>query len=318
MNKLSVVLPAYNEELMVGKTCRVLAQVLTEAQIPYELVVVNDGSSDRTWEEIQKAGEKDANVTGVLFSRNFGKEAAIFAGLAQAGGDVVAVMDCDLQHPPQTLIEMYRLWQDGYEVIEGVKSDRGKEGFLHKECARFFYDIMSKATKVNMKDASDFKMLDRKAVDSILSMPERNMFFRATSTWVGYKTTSVEFEVQEREAGVSKWSPWTLVKYAFTNIVAFTTFPLQFVTITGVVCFICSLVLMIYSLIQYFAGSAVEGYTTLLMVLLLVGSAMMISLGIIGYYIAKIYEEVKRRPRYIISKVIKNGERTKINERGSL
>lgn len=318
MNKLSVVLPAYNEELMVGKTCRVLAQVLTEARIPYELVVVNDGSSDRTWEEIQKAGERDANVTGVLFSRNFGKEAAIFAGLAQAGGDVVAVMDCDLQHPPQTLIEMYRLWQDGYEVIEGVKSDRGKEGFLHKECAGFFYDIMSKATKVNMKDASDFKMLDRKAVDSILSMPERNMFFRATSTWVGYKTTSVEFEVQEREAGVSKWSPWTLVKYAFTNIVAFTTFPLQFVTITGVVCFICSLVLMIYSLIQYFAGSAVEGYTTLLMVLLLVGSAMMISLGIIGYYIAKIYEEVKRRPRYIISKVIKNGEQTKINERGSL
>lgn len=318
MNELSVVLPAYNEELMVGKTCRVLAQVLTEAQIPYELVVVNDGSSDRTWEEIQKAGERDANVTGVLFSRNFGKEAAIFAGLAQAGGDVVAVMDCDLQHPPQTLIEMYRLWQDGYEVIEGVKSDRGKEGFLHKECAGFFYDIMSKATKVNMKDASDFKMLDRKAVDSILSMPERNMFFRATSTWVGYKTTSVEFEVQEREAGVSKWSPWTLVKYAFTNIVAFTTFPLQFVTITGVICFICSLVLMIYSLIQYFAGSAVEGYTTLLMVLLLVGSAMMISLGIIGYYIAKIYEEVKRRPRYIISKVIKNGEQTKINERGSL
>ena len=318
MNKLSVVLPAYNEELMVGKTCRVLAQVLTEAQIPYELVVVNDGSSDRTWEEIQKAGERDANVTGVLFSRNFGKEAAIFAGLAQAGGDVVAVMDCDLQHPPQTLLEMYRLRQDGYEVIEGVKSDRGKEGFLHKECAGFFYDIMSKATKVNMKDASDFKMLDRKAVDSILSMPERNMFFRATSTWVGYKTTSVEFEVQEREAGVSKWSPWTLVKYAFTNIVAFTTFPLQFVTITGVVCFICSLVLMIYSLIQYFAGSAVEGYTTLLMVLLLVGSTMMISLGIIGYYIAKIYEEVKRRPRYIISKVIKNGEQTKINERGSL
>lgn len=146
MSKLSVVLPAYNEELMVGKTCRVLAEVLTKAKIPYELVVVNDGSGDRTWEEIQKAGERDANVTGVLFSRNFGKEAAIFAGLAQACGNVVAVMDCDLQHPPQTLIEMYRLWQEGYEVIEGVKADRGKEGFLHKECAGFFYDIMSKAT----------------------------------------------------------------------------------------------------------------------------------------------------------------------------
>ena len=124
MSKLSVVLPAYNEELMVGKTCRVLAEVLTKAKIPYELVVVNDGSGDRTWEEIQKAGERDANVTGVLFSRNFGKEAAIFAGLAQACGDVVAVMDCDLQHPPQTLIEMYRLWQEGYEVIEGVRQLR--------------------------------------------------------------------------------------------------------------------------------------------------------------------------------------------------
>ncbi len=308
MNRLSVVLPAYNEELMAGKTCRVLREVLTEAEIPYELVLVNDGSTDHTWEEILKAGKEDPNVTGIQFSRNFGKEAAVFAGMAQATGDVVAVMDCDLQHPPQTLIEMYRLWQEGYEVIEGVKSDRGKEGFLHKKCAGFFYDIMTKATRVNMKDASDFKMMDRKAVESILSMPERNMFFRATSSWVGYKTTSVKFEVQEREAGESKWSPWSLIKYAFTNIVAFTTVPLQFVTVGGGICFLCSLALMIYSLIQYFTGQAVEGYTTLLMVLLLVGSAVMLSLGIIGYYIAKIYEEVKHRPRYIISRIVKGDE----------
>ena len=293
---------------MVGKTCRVLREVLTEAEIPYELVVVNDGSADGTWAEIKKAGKKDPNVTGVHFSRNFGKEAAVFAGLAQASGDVIAVMDCDLQHPPATLVQMYRLWQDGYEVIEGVKSDRGKEGAVHKKCAEFFYGIMTKATKVNMKDASDFKMMDRKAVDSILSMPERNMFFRATSSWVGFKTTSVRFEVQEREAGVSKWSPWSLVKYAFTNIVAFTTVPLQFVTVGGLICFLCSLVLMIYSLVQYFGGRAVEGYTTLLLVLLLIGSAVMISLGIIGYYIAKIYEEVKHRPRYIVSKIIHGSE----------
>ena len=285
-----------------------MREVLTEAEIPYELVVVNDGSADGTWAEIEKAGKKDPNVTGVHFSRNFGKEAAVFAGLAQASGDVIAVMDCDLQHPPATLVQMYRLWQDGYEVIEGVKSDRGKEGAVHKKCAEFFYGIMTKATKVNMKDASDFKMMDRKAVDSILSMPERNMFFRATSSWVGFKTTSVRFEVQEREAGVSKWSPWSLVKYAFTNIVAFTTVPLQFVTVGGLICFLCSLALMIYSLVQYFGGRAVEGYTTLLLVLLLIGSAIMISLGIIGYYIAKIYEEVKHRPRYIVSKIIHGSE----------
>lgn len=308
MKKLSVVLPAYNEELMISKTCEVLREVLSEAGISYELVLVNDGSRDRTWQEILEAGKKDKNILGVQFSRNFGKEAAVFAGLAQAEGDVVAVMDCDLQHPPETLISMYRLWEEGYEVIEGVKSSRGKEGFLHKKSAGFFYGIMSKATKVDMQNASDFKMMDRKVVDSILSMPERNMFFRATSSWVGYRTAYVKFEVQEREAGESKWSAWSLIKYAFTNIVAFTTVPLQFVTAAGGICFICSMLLIIYSLVQYFSGHAVEGYSTTIIVLLLIGSAIMMSLGIIGYYIGKIYEEVKRRPRYIISKIIHGDE----------
>lgn len=308
MSRLSVVLPAYNEELMVGKTCRVLHEVLAEAGIFYELVVVDDGSKDKTWEEITKAGEKDGNVLGVHFSRNFGKEAAVYAGMAQATGDVVAVMDCDLQHPPETLISMYHLWEQGWEVIEGVKKSRGTESLLHKESAGFFYGIMSKATGVNMQNASDFKMMDRKAVNSILSMPERNMFFRATSSWVGFKTTYVEFEVRDREAGQSKWSTWSLVKYAFTNIVAFTTAPLQFVTVVGGACFGCSLILIIYSLVQFLAGRAVEGYTTTLIVLLLIGSAIMLSLGIIGYYIAKIYEEVKRRPRYIISQILRGKE----------
>ena len=308
MSVLSVVLPAYNEELMIAKTCRVLREVLKDAGISYELVLVDDGSADHTWKEIQKAGKNDPHILGIHFSRNFGKEAAVFAGLAHARGDVIAVMDCDLQHPPQVLPEMYRLWEEGYQVIEGVKKSRGKESFFHKECVGFFYGIMSRATGVDMQNASDFKMMDRQVVESILSMPERNMFFRATSSWVGYKTTSVKFEVQEREAGESKWSSWSLIKYAFTNIVAFTTAPLQFVTVGGAVCFVLSLVLIIYSLIQYFTGHAVEGYTTIVIVMLLIGSAMMLSLGIIGYYIAKIYEEVKRRPRYIIAKIVRGGQ----------
>ncbi|MDO4306215.1 MAG: glycosyltransferase family 2 protein [Eubacteriales bacterium] len=308
MGVLSVILPAYNEELMVGKACRVLREILNNAGISYELVLVDDGSTDNTWEEIQKAGESDQNVMGVHFSRNFGKESAIFAGLAQAAGDVAAVMDCDLQHPPEKLLEMYRLWENGYEVIEGVKQSRGKESLIHKKSAGFFYNIMSRATGVDMQNASDFKMMDRRAVDSILSMPERNMFFRATSGWVGFKTAYVKFEVQEREAGESKWSSWSLVKYAFTNIVAFTTLPLQFVTLGGVVCLLLSLLLAVYSVVQYFAGHAVEGYTTILIMLLFIGSAVMMSLGIIGYYISKIYEEVKRRPRYIISQIMRGKE----------
>lgn len=315
MSILSVVLPAYNEELMIAKTCRVLEKILSERDISYELIFVDDGSRDHTWREIEKAGKKDQHVVGVHFSRNFGKEAAIFAGLAHAQGDVVAVMDCDLQHPPETLTEMYHLWKEGYQVIEGVKKSRGKESFLHKECAGFFYGIMSKATGVNMQNASDFKMMDRRVVESILSMPERNMFFRATSSWVGYRTASVEFEVHEREAGESKWSSWSLIKYAFTNIVAFTTLPLQFVTVGGIICFFLSLLLILYSLVQYFTGHAVEGYTTIVMVMLLIGSAVMVSLGIIGYYIAKIYEEVKRRPRYIISKITRGGQEDSENAR---
>ena len=308
MSLLSVVIPAYNEELMVGKTCRVLHDILTKAGIRYELVLVNDGSKDRTWEEIQAAGKKDQHILGVHFSRNFGKESAVFAGMAQTTGDVVAVMDCDLQHPPEVLLEMYHKWEEGYQVIEGIKKSRGKESFLHKESAGFFYGIMSRITRIDMQNTSDFKMLDRQVVNTILSMPERNMFFRATTSWVGYRTTYVEFEVREREAGESKWSTWSLVKYAFTNIVAFTTIPLQFVTVGGGICFLCSLILMIYSLAQYFTGHAIEGYTTILLVMLLLGSAVMLSLGIIGYYMAKIYEEVKHRPRYIISQIVRGNQ----------
>ena len=307
MSRLSVVVPAYNEEQMLAKTCRTLKKILDLAEINYELVIVDDGSTDQTWKIIEETAEKDRNVTGVHFSRNFGKEAAIVAGLAQASGNAVAVMDCDLQHPPEVLVKMYRLWEQGYEVVEGIKKSRGTETVFHRKSAGFFYRIMSRATGFNMENASDFKLLDRKAVESVLSMPERSMFFRATSSWVGFKSTSVLFEVQEREAGESKWSTGSLIRYAFRNIVAFTTLPLQFVTIGAGGCFICSLLLLIYSLVRYFTGHAVEGYTTLLIVMLFIGSAVMMSLGIIGYYIARIYEEVKRRPRYIVSRIIHGG-----------
>ena len=232
-------------------------------------------------------------MTGVHFSRNFGKEAAVYAGMAQATGDVVAVMDCDLQHPPETLISMYHLWEQGWEVIEGVKKSRGTESLLHKESAGFFYGIMSKATGVNMQNASDFKMMDRKAVNSILSMPERNMFFRATSSWVGFKTTSVEFKVQERAQGESKWSFASLFRYAINNVTSFSTAPMQIVMGCGIVVFIFSLIFSIYSIVKWFMGYSLEGFTTVIILLLFIGSVLMFGLGIIGYYIAKIYEEVK-------------------------
>ena len=309
MPKLSVVLPAYNEEAMLPKTAATLKEILEREKISHELVFVDDGSKDQTWREIEAVVEKDENVRGVHFSRNFGKESAVFAGLATAVGDCVAVMDCDLQHPPAALVQMYRLWEQGYEVVEGIKHSRGKESALHRVCAGMFYKMMSKATKIDMSRASDFKLLDRRAVDALLAMPERNAFFRALSCWIGFKSTTVEFDVQEREAGVSKWSTKSLIKYAITNIVGYSSVPMQFVTGAGVVVFLFGVVLGIQTLIRYFSGHAVEGFTTVILLVLLIGSVIMISLGIIGYYISKIYEEVKGRPRYIISKIIGKKER---------
>lgn len=301
---LSVILPAYNEEKMIRKTAQVISGILEEQAIPYELVFVNDGSKDNTWSEIEKIASDNPHVVGIHFSRNFGKESALFAGLANARGECCAVMDCDLQHPPEMLVEMYHLWKKGYEVVEGVKRSRGKESVLHKASAGLFYKIISKAVKIDMSRASDFKLMDRKAVDALLEMPERNAFFRALSSWIGYRTISVEFDVQEREAGESKWSTWSLVKYAITNIVAFSAAPMQIVTVAGVFMLFMAFVLGIQTLVKFFMGHAVVGFTTVILLLLIIGSIVMISLGIIGYYISKIYEEVKGRPKYLVSKKI--------------
>ncbi len=298
---LSVVIPSYNEEAMLQKTARTLAGILRSEKIRYELIFVDDGSKDRTWELIREAHAEDSSVHGIHFSRNFGKEAAIFAGLSAASGECAAVMDCDLQHPPQTLVTMYRLWEQGYEVVEGVKRSRGTETAAHRAAAGMFYRIMSKAVRIDMSRASDFKLLDRKAVDALLDMPERNAFFRAMSSWIGFRQRQVEFDVQDREAGESKWSTFRLISYAVSNIVGYSTVPMQFVTGAGIVVFLLALVLGIQTLVRYFTGHAVEGFTTVILLILLIGSVIMISLGIIGYYIARIYEETKGRPKYIIS-----------------
>jgi glycosyltransferase involved in cell wall biosynthesis len=238
------------------------------------------------------------------FPATFGKESAIMAGLSRATGDCCAVMDCDLQHPPEKLIEMYRLWQQGYEVIEGVKSSRGKESPLHRASAGFFYRLMSKATGIDMSRASDFKLMDRKVVDALLEMPERNTFFRALSSWVGFRSTTVEFDVQDREAGESKWSTASLMKYAISNITSFSSAPMQLVSAAGFIVLLFAIVMTIQTLVRYFSGESLEGFTTVILLCLILGSIIMISLGIIGYYLSRIYEEIKGRPRYLISEEI--------------
>lgn len=298
---LSVVIPAFNEQEMVPAAAGQIDGILSRAGIPHELIFIDDGSRDATWAEIRAESERRDTVRGVHFSRNFRKEAAIFAGLQAADGDCVAVIDCDLQHPPEKLVEMYRLWEQGVEVVEGVKTDRGEESLAHRVAAKTFYRLISEATHIDMTRASDFKLLDRKAVNVLLSMREKRAFFRALSSWIGFRTAEVPYEVRERAAGESKWSTWLLIKYALSNITAFTSLPLHLITGCGAASFLAALIVGIVSIVRLAMGRVVTGLTGAVILLLFLSGLIMVGLGIIGYYLGNIYMEIQDRPRFIVS-----------------
>lgn len=301
MKRLSVVIPSYNEETNVPLAAERLSQVLTEANIPYELIFVDDGSKDGTYAAICRAAAENPCVRGVSFSRNFGKEAAIFAGLSEVTGDACVVTDCDLQFPPEAIPEMVALWEQGYEVVEGKKRDRGTEKAAHGWFAKLFYKMISRAIGMDMQSSSDFKLLDRRVVDVLNSLPEKDTFFRALSFWAGFRTATVEVEIADRVNGVSKWSIKKLIRYAIHNITSFSTAPLGWITVLGGILLLCSLVLAIQTLVRFFMGNAAGGFTTVILLLLIIGGAVMVSLGIIGHYIARIYDEVKGRPQFIVA-----------------
>lgn len=304
---LSVVIPAFNEEGNIERTYNVVSSILNENSILFEIVFVNDGSKDGTWDKLMSLASVHNDITAVSFSRNFGKESAVFAGLDYAKGDACVVMDCDLQHPPETIVKMYNIWKNNdIDVVEAVKSNRGKENLIYKICAKTFYRLIKKSSGLDMKGSSDFKLMDRKVVDCLRAMPERLTFFRAMSSWVGFKTEKIEFEVAEREIGKTKWSVRGLIKYAVNSVTSFTSSPLQIVTFFGVVLFIISVILAINTLVHKISGRALEGFSTVILLQLFTSSIIMFSLGIIGYYLSKIYEEIKQRPKYIVGEVIKS------------
>ena len=309
---LSVIIPAYNEEKCIKTAYNTLNSLLADNNIDSEFIFVDDGSQDKTYEIITELANESENITGLHFSRNFGKEAAISAGLSAVNGDCAVVIDCDLQHPPEKIIEMYRLWEQGYEIIEGVKRDRGNEKKMYTVGAKVFYSAISRMAGFDMVNSSDFKLLDRKVVDVLNKMPERG-FFRAISYWVGYNKITVEYDVKERVDGESKWTAWGLLKYAVSNISSYSTAPMQIVTVLGVVMLIISAIFGVWALVDKIVGRALEGMTTVIIITIFIGSIIMISLGIIGYYIARIYEEIKGRPKYIISSSVTGKKRNRDN-----
>ena len=297
---LSIVIPAFNEEENIRNTAQVVGSVMDEAQIPYEIIFVSDGSTDNTYELIAALAKEDPRIRGLEFSRNFGKEPAMFAGLSAIKGGCAVVMDCDLQHPPKTIVKMYRKWLEGFEVVEGMKNTRGKESPFHRFFATAFYGIISAFTGFDMENSSDFKLLDRKVVQVLLDMPERKTFFRAMSFWAGFKSCQVHYNVAERAYGTTKWSFFKLARYAISNIVSYSTRPLIFVSYMGVISLLGGLIVAIQTLVRWLSGRSLEGFTTVILLLLFLGGGILLGLGIIGGYISAIYQEVKKRPRYVI------------------
>lgn len=299
--KISIIIPVYNEVEQIRKNLLKIHNIMIENNINYEFIIIDDGSVDDTWNELEGVSGDLPATHLIRFSRNYGKEAALCAGLEAVDCDACIVMDSDLQHPPEMIPEMVRLWkEEGYDVVEGEKILRGKEGTVNKLGASMFYGVFKKLSGYDLNHASDFKLLDSKVVSAMKSMPERNTFFRGMSVWVGYRRKSIPFIVQERIGGTSKWSIIKLSKLAMDAITSFSSLPLQLVTFLGITFFVGALILGLQTIYMKVVGIAFSGFTTVILLLLIIGSALMISLGIIGNYIAKIFNEVKCRPRYLV------------------
>ncbi len=295
---MSIIIPAYNEAENIENTASVIGGIMEKNNIPYELLFVDDGSRDKTWELIEALTDSNPSIRGLRFSRNFGKEGAIFAGLKHCRGDCAVVIDCDLQHPPELMVKMYELWREGYKVVEAVKASRGKESLLYKLFAKCFYGLMEGSSNIKIKGASDYKLMDRQVINALNDLPERITFYRALSSWVGFKSTQLEFDVAPRSAGTTKWSFKKLFKFAVANLTSFSSAPLHIVTVMGILSFIAAAILGVIQIVKASQGIPQNG---ILPVLLLIASVLMLALGIIGYYLSKIYEEIKGRPRFIVA-----------------
>ena len=297
---VSVVSPIYNEGDGVDRFVRRMTEVLGAAGLRYELVLVDDGSADDSWRRVQHQALLDGRVLGVQLSRNFGKESAVLAGLEHASGDVVVVIDSDLQHPPTAIPAMVQLWRDGAHVVEAVKRNRTGQSVAGRLAARAFNTTFTRLTTVDLVNATDFRLLGRPAVDALLRLPEHSSFFRGTSSWIGFRRATVEIDIDHREGGASRWTARSLFRLAVNGLTSFTSAPLHLVTIVGFAFAAFSVVLGVQTLVRWIRGGAVAGFPTVILLLLVMGSFILIGLGIIGEYLARIHEEVRGRPRYLV------------------
>ena len=298
--KISVVIPVFNEASILERVLEELRNTLDGVENSYEIVVVNDGSTDSTEEILHKQAAKYNHIVMINFSRNFGKEAALSAGMTFSRGDCIIFMDADLQHPPDLIPNMLEKWKQGYDVVNARKTIRERESLNYRLSSHLFNWFMSKAIGTDFSGASDFKLIDRQVANALICCPERNRFFRGLVSWVGFRTTHIDFKVGKRQAGSTKWSVWKLLRYSLSNFIAFSSLPLKMVAYIGFATTGLGLVLLIQTFLNYILGKSATGFTTVIIIQILLGGMILSSLGVIALYIAKMYDEQKARPLFLV------------------
>ena len=308
MKKISVVIPMYYEEEVAEKCYEKMTEVLSNIEnYDYEMICINDGSQDKTLEILESISNKDKKVKVVSFSRNFGHQCAVTAGLKFVTGDVVVIIDADLQDPPELIPEMLKCWEDGNEVVYGKRKTRDGESKFKLMTAKMFYKMLNSLSDVDIpKDTGDFRLVDRKIVDQMNALPEHNKFLRGLWSWMGYKQYAFEYERKERFAGKTKYPLKKMLKLASDGIIGFSSKPLKMVGALGFFSIILSFLVLIYSIIAYICdfGNLTSGWTSIMVAITFFAGVQLLSLWIIAEYIGRIYDETKQRPQYIIDKKI--------------
>lgn len=299
---ISVVVPMYFEELVAQECYDQLKKTLDGKKFNYELIFVNDGSTDKTESILLELSKNDKRVKVINFSRNFGHQTAVTAGIFSSTGDAIVIIDADLQDPPALILEMVKLWEKGYEVVYGKRKKRKGESFFKIITAKYFYKFLNYMSDIDIpKDTGDFRLIDRKVAEVFKTMPERNRFIRGMMSWIGFNQTFIEYEREERFAGTTKYPLKKMMKFATDGIVSFSTKPLKIVGLLGMVSIFASIIIFIYSVIsKLFIHQTIIGWASIIDIIAFFGGLQLISLGIVGEYVARIYEESKNRPLYII------------------
>ena len=312
---VSVVVPVYNEEPIVETLHRRLAHTLERSGESFELVLVDDGSTDASWERMRAVAERDPRVVLVRLSRNFGHQIAITAGVDAARGEAVVLMDADLQDPPEVVLEMIARWREGYDVVYGRRTRRHGEGWFKRVTAAGFYRLIRRLTAVDIPaDAGDFRLMSRRVVDVLKQFRERNRFVRGMVAWIGWRQTAVEYERAVRLAGESKYPLRKMLRFAGDAIVSFSFAPLRLATGLGLVVSTLSFAYAVYAVLaRIFAWDVVQGWASLMVAIVFLGGVQLVSLGIIGEYVGRIYDEVKRRPLYV-AEVERDGDVAAVRE----